>query len=308
VVIRYEKYGTLYQICSLDLYGAGTVVKMCANVAFSASAKQTLKEEFELLSLLSEKGGLGYLPQAYKLGWIDVGQSGSTEFWLVALLEWFYGFEEWHFKPYAGSTRAFLWDMRGGHRFLSETQTFEIVAQASKVLTLYYDIESTRRITPWHHGAGDFIVRTSETGVDLRLITVRGYEPIQPSAEVNILEALGIFCLETLTKMRLDKWEGLGESTWADPFVLKATLKGFFEALKIKETRGEMKGLSAADILQDLQSLDVPQWRALVRKQFIDNRGSDSSDYAAVLRHLDDHSSEIHEVIQYFGVDLICPE
>jgi hypothetical protein len=300
MVIRYEKYGTLYQICSLDVSAAGTVVKMCVNVAFSAFAQQTLQREFELLAFLGNEGGYGYLPQSYKLGWIDAGQSGKTESWLLALLEWFDGYEEWHFKPYEDSTRAFLWDMGGGHRFLSAEQTFEIIVKASEILTHYFDVESTRRITTWHHGAGDFIVRTSESGVDLKLITARGYEPIRSSAEETILESLCTFCLETLTKMRLDKWEGLGESTWADPFVLKATLKGFFEALRGKEARSEMKGLPVADILQTLKSLEVRQIRALVKKQFIDDKDCDSSDYLVVSRHLDDHALEIHEAIQSF--------
>jgi hypothetical protein len=55
-----------------------------------------------------------------------------------------------------------------------------------------------------------------------------------------------------------------------------------------------------ADILQTLKSLEVRQIRALVKKQFIDDKDCDSSDYLVVSRHLDDHALEIHEAIQSF--------
>jgi len=301
IVIRYEKYGTLCQICSIDVSAGGTSAKICANVAFSGPAGQTLEREFELLTLLEEKKELGFLPKVYKKDLIEVDKAGRVETLLVVLLEWFQGYEEWHFQRRDGSTRAFLWDMRKGYRFLSKTQTFDTASQASRILTLYYDVESTRRITPWHHGGGDFIVRASEAGVDLKLITARGYEPIRSSDDEGLLTAICAFCMETITKMRLDKWEGMGKSTWADPFVLEAALQGFFQALRVKEARGEMSGLSAADVLQSLKSFDADQVRALVKRQFIDARGSDLSDYRVILRHLDGHIPEIYAAIQSFA-------
>jgi hypothetical protein len=299
IVVRYEKYGTLYQICSIDVSAGGAPARICANVAFSGPAKQTLTREFELLALLEEKKGLGFLPRVYKKDLIEAGKAGRVETLLVVLLEWFKGYEEWHFQRHDGSTRAFLWDMRGGYRFLSEAQTFDTVSQASRILTLYYDVESTRRITPWHHGGGDFVVRALEAGVDLKLITARGYEPIG-SSEEDILMALCAFCMETITKMRLDKWEGMGETTWADRFVIEAALQGFFEALRIKEVRGEMSGLSAADVLKRLKSFDAGHLRSLVKRQFDNTMGSDTSDYSVVLRHLDDHASAIYAAIQSY--------
>jgi hypothetical protein len=81
-------------------------------------------------------------------------------------------------------------------------------------------------------------------------------------------------------------------------FVLDAALQGFFEALKLKEARGEMSGLSAAEVLQRMKSFDAGQLRSLVKRQLVDTGGSDFSDYMAVRRHLDDHASEIFAAIQ----------
>jgi hypothetical protein len=301
ITIRYEKYGTLYQICSVDISTAENMVRMCVNAAFSESAKQTLKEEFELLTLLGRKSDSGFLPRVYKMDWVEVKKSPGSETFLMALLEWFDGYEEWHFQQHNGSTRAFLWDMRGGYRFLSEQQTADVVSQASRILTLYYDIESTRRITPWHHGAGDFIVMVTEQGeIDLKLITARGYEPINVSEGEDRLEALCVFCVETLTKMRLDKWEGMGESTWADRFVLEAALKGFWGALVEKEAVGRIGSLSLVNILQRLKSLEAEEFRPIVQRLFLDNKATDFLDSIAVQRYIESHASEIYETIQSF--------
>lgn len=304
IIIRYEKYGTLYQICSIDMSARGASAKLCANAALSGTAKQTLEREFELLSLLEDEKGPGFLPRIYKKDSVEMGTPDRSVSLLVILLEWFEGYEEWHFQAHEGSTRAFLWDMKGGYRFLSKAQTFGIVLQASRILTLYYDVESTRRITPWHHGGGDFIVGESEEGIDLKLVTARGYEPIGFFNAGCLPEALCAFCIELITKMRLDKWEGIGESTWADRFVLEASLKGFFEALGIKEAQGEMSGLSAADILKRLKSFDVDQLRSLVKGQLLDIQGGDLSDHLAIRRHLDKHVAQIHAAIQSFKVSL----
>jgi len=120
MVVRYEKYGTLYQICTIDVSAGESTARICANVAFSATARQTLEREFELLALLGEKEALNFLPRVYKKGHIKTGKGARAESVLVALVEWFEGYEEWHFKRYDRSIRAFLWDMRHGYRFLSE--------------------------------------------------------------------------------------------------------------------------------------------------------------------------------------------
>ncbi|MBN1626700.1 MAG: hypothetical protein JW944_09265 [Deltaproteobacteria bacterium] len=300
IIIRYEKYGTLYQICSIDVSAGKDSARLCANLAFTESAKQTLEREFELLSLLRDEKAPDFLPRAHKKDNAEMGAAGRSVSLLIIVLEWFEGYEEWHFRAHEGSTRAFLWDMKRGYHFLSKEQTSDMALQASRILTIYYDVQSMRRITPWHHGGGDFIVRASGEGIDLKLVTARGYEPIGLFKPGSLLDALCSFFIELITKMRLDKWEGLGESTWADRFVLEAAVKGFIEALHIKESRGEMGGLSAADVLQRLKSFNAGRLHSLVKEQLLDIRGNDLSDYMAVRRHLDNHVEDIYAVIQSF--------
>jgi hypothetical protein len=93
----------------------------------------------------------------------------------------------------------------------------------------------------------------------------------------------------------------MGESTWADRFVLDAALQGLCDALKIKESRGGMGGLSAAEVLKSLKSSDAGQLRSIVRNRLDSAGWSDLSDYTAVLRNLDGHASEIYAAIQSFS-------
>lgn len=297
IVIRYEKYGTLYQICSIDAAGGGNQARMCVSLALSEPAKETLDREFELLAQL-ESNSLAFLPRPYKKDWVKVEKDGKVETLLAVLLEWFEGYEEWHFHIHEdGQTRAFVWDMREGYRFLSAEETFDTVRHASSILTLLYDVESTRRIIPWHHGGGDFIVRTSATGVDVKLITVRGYEPMSSAGEQSPLQAICSFFIETVTKMRLDKQEGMGDSTWADSSVLKAAVKGFFEGLSLKEARGEMASLSVGDVREELKSTRPGQLRSLIGKHYLDFE-SDPSDYEVVRWNLGKHAEEIAAIVR----------
>lgn len=298
IIIRYEKYGTLYQICAIDAVVGGTVARMCAGVAFSTPAKETLDGEYELLSQLEKKAKFGRLPKVYKKDWIEVEKDGQRETLFAVLLEWFDGYEEWHFQRLDGSTRAFLWDMRAGYRFLSESQTADIIRQASCILTVYYDFESTRRIAPWHHGGGDFIVRASDERVDVRLITARGYEPMVAVQGERALQALCDFVIELATKMRLDKREGMGESTWADRFVVEAALEGVFEGLRIREARGDTRPLLSSDVLKDLESMDAEGLRSLIKRQLAEVGRYDESDCMVVLNHLERHVAEIGAAIQ----------
>jgi hypothetical protein len=52
-----------------------------------------------------------------------------------------------------------LWEYGKGDRVLSSEQGFEIYRQSAQILTLYYDLNDFHLIYPWHHAAGDFVVR-----------------------------------------------------------------------------------------------------------------------------------------------------
>ena len=55
-----------------------------------------------------------------------------------------------------------------------------------------------------------------------------------------MLQALLIFFLNLSIRMRLDRYDGVGDIVWADGLVVQSTLDGFFEGLALKPSVASM--------------------------------------------------------------------
>jgi hypothetical protein len=301
--IRYEKYGTLYQIASVDVIAGDKRAKFAVSTALSFSARETLEDEFRLISDLNRQTGLPYLPRVYWLHTMTVGTDGRFETVKMSLSEWFDDFHEWHFTKEAdGRQHLVIWDMGRGNRYATELETREIITQASKILTMYFDVNTFCRIIPWHHGAGDFIVRTDGQKVEVRLITVRGYEAISNPGDEDRrdpLQPLLLFLLESMTRMRLDKQEGMGETIWAEGGVVRAALDGFCQALRTKEARGECPGGTVDRFVDRLRALSLGRIKELIRFQLGEYLVRNSSDHQAVKNHLGEQAEDICRAVQH---------
>ena len=296
LVIRYEKYGTLYQICSIDVSAAGQKAMFVVSTAISALAKETLNHEFDLLEKLNSRHTPSYLPRVCWKEAVTIQKEANRETLLMSLSEWFRGYHEWHFaRDEQGKEGVVIWDMVGGYRLASDNEVYEIIRQASKILTLYYDVRTHHRIYPWHHGAGDFVLKTEVDAPTVKLITVRDYEPLMLPVDVREPSSrtfLTLFFLELTVKMRLDKKEGMGESIWAGDYVLPAVLAGFLEALQVKELEGA-DALSADEFMSHLKSLGEDEIRKMFRAYLNECRLHDQSDYTAVAPELDKHMQSL---------------
>jgi hypothetical protein len=305
VLIRYEKYGTLYQIASATVQAGGQVRVFAVTTAMSPSAKGTLDREFDLLQELNGRMQPSYLPEVYYKEMVTVNKEEGTEDLLMTFSEWFEGFHEWHFsKDREGREGIIIWDMGGGFRFASEYEAHEIIKRASTILTLHYRSDTYHHISPWHHGAGDFVVKTDgQQAVEVKLVTVRGYDPIVASAgpgKVEPLGALFLFLLNSSVKMRLDRQEGMGEPLWAEAAVLDPMLKGFFQGLKMKESRGGLPGVTIDDLNRYLKSLGENRIGAILLEHLREYGLYDPSDAAFVQVHVREHARDLRQAIGNF--------
>ena len=299
LILRYEKYGTLYQIASVTVSALENRVRLTVSTAISVQAKTTLDRESDLLHQLNGTTSVPYLPQTYWKQTMTVQKEEGTETLLMSLSQWFEGYHEWHFsRDDEGKERIIIWDMGGGYRFASEYEAYEIIRQASRILTLYYDTETHRRISPWHHSAGDFVVKAGGDGVDVKLVTARGYEPIVLSDEkAGPSQALLLFLLETTVKMRLDKHEGMGESIWAEASLLDAVLEGFFQAVRTKEYEPREGAIKVDEFIFFLKLVSEDEIRKVLLTRLDKYDLLDSSDYALFSRHLDDHARDVYRAL-----------
>ncbi|MDI6889464.1 MAG: hypothetical protein QMC83_00775 [Thermodesulfovibrionales bacterium] len=309
VIVRSEKHGFLYHPASIEVIlkqgrvnpvrkgralneaGLSNGVKFGLNVAISEVGKGWLREEFSVLMRLNTKFNLPYLPEPYFFGELNA---------MSFLLEdWFEGYHEFHIsRDKDGAQRLKLWDFDHGYKYLSSEQSFELYKQASKILTLYYDLKDFSQILHWHHAAGDFVVKLESTKIDVRLTTARRYEPLMILREkdpVNPFLGLFSFFLNLTIRMRLDKLNGMGEVVWADDICLEAAVKGFLEALNLKEELKHYIG-SAEDFLRLLKSFGEEELKITLNP--ITDLYTKEEDFSVLIENLDNHVKKLYAILQ----------
>ena len=242
VRIRLEKHGEFYHPARIEAVIDSKPLFFVLNVAISDTGRRFIEKEYKLLNRLNTELPFGYVPQVYGFGRIPAPAGLNFGMFLG---QWFDRFHEFHISIDAtdGKPKIRVWDDTRGRFFLSDKQTQTLYAQASEILTAYYNLESFEQIFSWHHAAGDFIVKAEDEWLELRLVTVRRYHSIfenqtdaQPHRDSpqRILQALLIFFLNLSVHMRLDRLDGTGQMVWSDAIAVEATLTGFLEALSKK--------------------------------------------------------------------------
>jgi hypothetical protein len=241
-----EKHGSDYHPARIEITLPGKKVSFVMNVAVTQRGQRRLRHEFKALRRLERKYGYPYLPRVF----FQSGQHRAAAeneapgaFPAMFLGEWFEGYHEFHIAcdQKGERQRIVVWDRERGNPFLSREETAQIYQKTAEILTLYYDTETFEQIFPWHHAAGDFVVRTDNAFPKVRLITARQYAPmVDPGAGIPREEGLLFFFLNLSLRMRLDRVDGTGEIVWADAACLEATVKGFLHGLETQSEEGRM--------------------------------------------------------------------
>ncbi|MDL1973150.1 MAG: hypothetical protein LWW78_07925 [Deltaproteobacteria bacterium] len=292
ILIRTEKHGALYYLASVEVILRGLSKKFAVNVATSKIGKEFLDHEFSVLRQLNNEFDLGYLPTVYLLG-----EARSMSMFLS---EWFEGYYEFHIsRDKHGKQKMVLWDFDHGYRYLSDKQIQEIYRQASKILTIYYDTQRFKQIFPWHHAAGDFVAKIDDKTIDVKLITARKYEPMigfLENSAVNPFVALIYFFLNLSIRMRLDRFDGIGETAWADDFCVDSTVEGFFDGLKIKEKMGKYNLGKVNEFILLLKGFSKEELGSML--ELLINEYKDVYKTPLIMQNLEDHTKRLFSAIQ----------
>ena len=232
--------------------------------------------------------------------------SGSEEF-LVVLGEWLAGYHEWHVSddPESGERKIHLWDYENGYRFLSKKESHKLLLQAASILTYYYDPESFHQIYPWHHGAGDFVVKADSGSISVKLITARQYEPLvqfEGKEEADRLVATIHFLLNLVLRIRLDRLDGVGGPAWLGAFAVHAAVEGFFTVLAAAQVKDRLTTRPAAEFLEIMQSFDAGEISDMYSSLLEIYAGEDQDDFLLIKAELADHVEELHETLQSFSL------
>lgn len=258
ILIYGEKHGSDYHPARIEVAVNDASATFVMNVAVTVRGKDRLCREFDVLQHLNCKYSYGFLPQTYFWGEALYGSGPGENNMLMFLADWFKGYHEFHLSIDQNdhSQKLVVWDTDKGHQYLSPSQAGQVYRLAAKIMTLHYDIKTFEQIFPWHHAAGDFIVRAQEDFLDVKLVTARQYAPMMERYEgISVHEALLFFLLNLSIRMRLDRLDGVGAVAWADDDCLGATLEGFVKGLRIKQGQGMIERGFVERFIRNLCSL-----------------------------------------------------
>ncbi|HOP47579.1 MAG TPA: hypothetical protein PK874_07950 [Desulfobacteraceae bacterium] len=304
IIIRYEKYGTLYQIGSVEIFGGGDNIKLGTSMALTSEAKAQMALEYETIEKLNQvlNQDINYIPDMYLKGVIGVERGGINDTVVISLFEWFEDYHEWHVKKDDdGGERIVIWDLQSGYRFATDKQAYGVIKHASKILTLYYNVQTYEQIFPWHNGAGDFVAKFEENKADVRLITVRGYGPLVLSDErefIDPLKALVLFFLSITFKMRIDKDEGMGKPVWADSITPLPVVEGLLEGLRVQESKGMCPPYSRDMVRHVLKGMELNEINTMLNSQLNSYRYIDPVDSEVIAEHLEQHANEVFQALK----------
>ena len=230
-----QKHGAFYHPAQVTAFVGALSVSFVVNVAISPGGQAGLRQEFDNLNRLNHMFPRRYIPMAFHQG---TGYAGENHCRIPMFLgEWLGGYHEFHVA--AGEDKfqfIRVWNPEKSQLWSPEQKTL-LYRRASEILTHYYRPETFEQIFPWHHGAGDFIVRFKNDDLDLRLITVRGYVPLidaDGTDPMAVLEAMLRFFLHLSLRMRIDRVDGTGDLVWLDETAVKGAISGFFDGLAQK--------------------------------------------------------------------------
>ena len=305
VAICSEKHGSFYHIASIVLVGFEKKVRLAVTTALSETAKTSLEEEFHIMKQLA---GLNpdFLPEVYYRETVTWPIDSGTEEFFMMLGEWLHGFNEWHLSqnPESDKHQILLWDYEQGYRFLSNAESYEILRQAACILTYYYDQSSFCQIYPWHHGAGDFIVKAAPGEVLVKLITARRYKPLVQFAQAEGTDRLVAaihFLLNLSLRLRLDRLNGVNEPAWFDDFAVQAAVAGFFDGLRATSVSNRLMLGSLPDLLEVLQSFDSGEIAQMYESLLLVYADEDQDDFHLIQAKLPYHAVQLHAVLQEFS-------
>ncbi len=304
VEIVAEKSGSDYHPASVKFVTPNGFNSFVANVATNQRGRSRLRMDFELLEDFHRRGMGGFLPQPYLISsQKEFARAESEDSMLMFLGKWLDGYHEFHLtrSNVGGDLPLVVWDTDNGLKLVSTPQSKEIYRQTAFILTYYFDLTDFREIFPWHHAAGDFVVRLKPTPA-VKLVTVRQYAPrIQSDKafELDVQEAALLFLCNLTIRNRVDRLDGVGDMVWAPHDFLEATVCGFFDCLQARETGGSVRSGFTAGLRSVCERLDVVAWTQLFEGT-LESFNPQAPDFDLIEIHLPDH---IFEVYRLFSKD-----
>lgn len=297
------KHGAFYHPALVTLHHAEDELKFVLNTAVSESGLNFMAQEFASLKKLNATGAKLYIPTVYGHGKMESKTGLPIQMFLG---DWLDGFHEFHLsRDNAGHLRIQVWDDKTGFHFLNENLRYDLYTQIAFILSASYNALTFEHIFPWHHAAGDFVVKLDHSGLQVRLITVRKYDPLYRDVQVTteksthqqqIIMGLLFFLLNLTIRTRIDRLDGTGDLVWGGDEIVHATWKGFLSGLKNNFFPSSLSDNITSSFFDFLSRISVTQLfeLALVSAGGFNEQAPEIS---LIEKHLIDHTAILWTII-----------
>lgn len=220
LVIRSEKHGPFYHVCSI---GSAPHVYLGLLVAITELGKGLLEKDLYYMDYLAGTYG-EYFPKVYGIYSLNIDE---VEIW-VGVVEWLNGYFEVHATQKGNGICFEIWRPEAT-AFLSDDEAYKFFRECAEILFRCYDTSHNLRIGNWTHITGDFIYNPLQaTKIPVKLTTIREYDcygstPEDPKLKDTYCALL--YLLEVLFINRIDKDQGVGKFILLPKFTMYATIQ-----------------------------------------------------------------------------------
>ena len=292
IIIRSEKYGRFYNVASVELKEKAKNKRYAVLFAIGKFAKK-LEKEFYLTRQLRQRRRYSkeYLTKYYFLDQIEINKEKIS----LIIAEWLDGYYEWHITE---DGNICVWDTKKGYYLLKSSACYDLYKKCAFLLTYFFDPNTYCQIYPWHHSAGDFVLKEGRI-INVKLTTVRNYEPVFSTTD-NTFPYLGLvyFLLNMSMKMRLDKKDGTGQVLIAPKIFVKYTIEGFIEGLKALVSEGLLSKKQKDDLIRILKLFNKNELLLLFYSMLEHYNQEDPLDIPVILQNAEDHINYLYHCLQ----------
>ncbi len=265
--LNLEKHGAFYHPVNVTVIFPDNLKRsFVLNGAVSESGLSLIEDEYHRLLELNKSVTKQFIPSVFDVGFVR-SEKGLFGFFLG---EWFEGYKEFHITKVNRGKKIAIWESDGSCSYISSQDAYPVYKEIAYILTQFYDVESFKQIFPWHHAAGDFVVKLDGDDIQVRLITIRGYSAITEFTDnisekkTFILPSLLFFFLYMTIQMRLDRLDGTGRSEILPEEINHVTTRGFLDALEEKSDQYDYGNIKTA-FIDFFKQFDPEQLKGIIR-------------------------------------------
>ncbi len=303
LLIRSEKHGAFNHVASIEFITNKGTAKFALATFLSSSERWFRSESANLERLQLVTSPYQFTPRLYLKGQYEITRNGQAETLFFLMSQWLEGFYEWHLHRDLKKNECdvVIWDHDRGRRLASREEVQEIFYKIGFILATCYDPEEYRRVGLWSNAAGDFVVGRRGSVTDILLTTVRDYSPVLDAQQVKpgqSLMPMTFFFLETLTLIRLDREEGIGDLLWCEDWCLDWAVKGIFDAFEEKARQAKLPAAMPSEFITVLKSFTPEEIKTLLQYTVTRLGNTNPELYKYVATRLGKYADELYNTIQ----------